>query len=112
MTDTTHARSTFFFRIRRRSVQMPADGRPPLRLQHSRAPRPSNRQDTGHYDVCESPYLYGWATSFVTASGAPYVRQQAACKSLFRHKMHAVSETVAQVLCCCLSSPKAFDPAA
>ena len=55
----TSARSTFFFRIRRRSVQMPADGRPPLRLQHSASRSAQDRLDSGYYDVCESPYLYG-----------------------------------------------------
>jgi len=56
----TSARSTFFFRIRRRSVQMPADGRPPLRLQHSASRSAQDRLDSGYYDVCESPYLYGY----------------------------------------------------
>ena len=50
------SRSTFFFRIKRRSVPLPPDGRPPLLLHH---PASNGQRVSSHYTECKSPYLYG-----------------------------------------------------
>lgn len=50
-------RSTFFFRIKRRSAPLLPDGRPPLRLHHP--PADGSAPVSSHYTECKSPYIYG-----------------------------------------------------
>lgn len=38
---------------------MPADGKPHLRMGNSGSRRALDHKESGHYDTCESPYLYG-----------------------------------------------------